>query len=291
MNNFTSNTEKLQIDEERAHRLDVRKPERGSSLSKAHIPPQGKVKFYNGGSILRYEKPKYPIKGKHSFGYRSGITKFSKNSRRRLLYKIGGINKSELPVFITLTYPNEYTNDSKQWKNDLENLFKRMVRLWPVAAAIWKLEPQKRGAPHYHLLVWGVSYKELRQWVPQAWYEVVGSSDIKHLLWHYGVLGHGNTHCVSEVHSWRGVWSYASKYLGKTCDIEGWKTPGRFWGVKNAKCIPWAEIETISITDREAYKLLRLMRRFAGMKNRSYQSLTIFCEAEYWYMRRASIFT
>src|SRR5450830_1665362 len=87
MNNFTSNTGKLQIDEERAHRLDVRKPERAAPLSKAHIPPQGKVKFYNGASLVQYIKPKYSIKGKNSFGQRSAIKKFTKNSRRRLLYK------------------------------------------------------------------------------------------------------------------------------------------------------------------------------------------------------------
>ena len=159
MNNFTSNTGKLQIDEERAQRLDVRKPQRLPSLSKAHIPPQGKVNFAIGGSFMEYKKPKYSIQGKNSRGQRSAIKGFSKNSRRRLLYKFAKMKKSVLPVIVTLTYPNEYTHDSKQWKNDLENLFKRMVRLWPGAAFIWKLEPQKRGAPHFHLMVWGVPYK------------------------------------------------------------------------------------------------------------------------------------
>ena len=37
-------------------------------------------------------------------------------------------------------------------------------------------------------------------------------------------------------------------------------------GVKNRTAIPWAEIEAVAITTPEADKLLRLMRRYAGMK-------------------------
>jgi hypothetical protein len=267
-----------------AQRPHVRRTDGGdAALSKSHIPPRGSVKFYNGGSLIEYKKPKLPLQGRHVCGYRSAIKTFSRNSRRRLLYNIARIDRKELPLFVTLTYPNEYTQVSEDWKADLENWFKRLKRQFPDAAMVWKLEPQQRGAPHYHLLVWGVPFVDLYRFTPRSWYEVVGSQDPLHLAWHEGRLGRGNVHCVQEVMSWRGVWAYASKYLGKTVDVAGWEAPGRFWGVKNRTAIPWAEIEEVAITTPEAYKLLRLMRRYAGMKNRRWSSLTIFCQSpEFW---------
>lgn len=259
---------------------------RPAPLSKAHIPPRGMAKFYNGGSLIEYRKPKLTLMGKHVCGLRSSIATFSKNSRRRLMYKIAKIDRKNLPLFVTLTYPNEYTQVSTEWKDDLEAWFKRLKRRFPDASMIWKLEPQQRGAPHFHLLIWGVSFADLYHFAPVAWYEVVGSGDPLHLLWHEGKLGRGNVHCVQEVMSWRGVWSYASKYLGKITDAQGWDAPGRFWGAKNRQFIPWAEIEQVAISTPEAYKLLRLMRRYAGMKNRHWSSLTIFCNSpEFWHDR------
>lgn len=259
---------------------------RPASLSYAHIPPNGTLTFYNGGSMIEYKKPKLTLTGKHVCGMRSSIATFTRNSRRRLMYKIAKIDRKNLPIFVTLTYPNEYTKQAAEWKNDLEALFKRLKRKFPNAAMVWKLEPQQRGAPHYHCLIWGVGFADLYHFIPAAWFEVVGSGDPLHLLWHEGKLGRGNVHCVQEVQSWRGVWAYASKYLGKTIDDIGWDAPGRFWGVKNRQAIPWAEIESASITVPEAYKVLRLMRRYSGIKNRPWSSFTIFCNVpEFWHER------
>ena len=38
----------------------------------------------------------------------------------------------------------------------------------------WKLEPQERGAPHYHCLIWGVDEGELLDFVAYTWYEIAG---------------------------------------------------------------------------------------------------------------------
>ena len=125
------------------------------------------------------------------------------------------------------------------FQKHLENFAKRLKREFSDIGFIWKLEPQERGAPHYHLLVWGVQEADLFYFVPSAWYEIAGDGDHNHLLFHMGCLR--NQHCVSEVRSWRGVWSYASKYLGKTFEVAGWDCiyPGRFWAVVNRENIPF----------------------------------------------------
>jgi len=259
------------------------------TLSKAHICPQDigqfprTIDFYMGGQRMTIHKPHYKYQGVHTYGDRGVIKKFSWQSRRRLLYKIAEINTRVLPVFATLTYPKVFPDDPVKWKSDLTNLFKRLQRKYPQSAMIWKLEPQERGAPHYHLLIWGVPYEDLYSFIPSNWYDIAGGGDPLHLKWHWGLLGNGNTHCVSRVRSWRGVMAYASKYMGKVCDNAGWDSPGRFWGVKSRENIPWAEIVKVAISYKDGYKFIRLMRHYAHLPSMAFKGLTIFCNPNFWY--------
>lgn len=195
------------------------------------------------------------------------------------------LSRSIFPVFVTLTYP-EIFPDPKTAKIHLSTLIKRLRRKFGQSCGIYRLEPQKRGAPHFHLLIWGVEYGDLRAWVPLNWFEIAGGGDPKHLLWHLGEAkdkqGRKNQHCVSKITSWRGVMSYASKYMSKVSD-ETWAEPGRFWGVFGSDLLPWAEIETAALTNKDAYNLLRLMRRYAKMRGRANRSLSIFCKPDFWF--------
>jgi hypothetical protein len=199
-----------------------------------------------------------------------------------------------LPMFVTLTYPDDFP-DPDVSKAHLVIFIKRLKRALPGAGLIWKLEPQQRGAPHYHCLVWGVGLLELSDWVPNSWFEVAGGGDLKHLAWHKGQCGNGNKHCVQPVNSFKGVWFYAAKYLGKTFEVAGWnrKWTGRYWGVVNKDNIPYGEIRQVEVTRKFAIQVMRYQRRFAkpkkveGRKMRkpirsSGRSLTIFCDASQW---------
>lgn len=153
---------------------------------------------------------------------------------------------------ITLTYPGQYPACAKEWKRHLDTLLKRLQRKYMVQAVIWKLEPQKRGAPHYHLLAF-TSGSIDRTWVAQAWYEVVGSQRIEHLL--------AGTQC-DPIKSWRGVICYASKYLAKVVEESlpnFWSTAGRWWGVRGK--LPIQAI-TQTLTRSEGFKVRRVMRRY-----------------------------
>ncbi|MGA3145275.1 MAG: hypothetical protein ABSF10_19925 [Verrucomicrobiota bacterium] len=79
------------------------------------------------------------------------------------------INVIGLPVFVTLTYPDDFPVTPERWRRDLAALWRRIKRQWPEAAAIWKKEFKRRKsgvnagkvAPHYHKLLW------IPQWVAQ----------------------------------------------------------------------------------------------------------------------------
>ncbi len=274
----------------------TRKTRGGESapLSKAHISRKsGKeyrranVTWFEGGSLLKVCRGHLPKPGVG--GVRKAIRGFSNASRRRLLYLIARIKRSAaLPLFVTLTYPYTFP-DVKKSKKHFKAFCARLKYVCPGVGLIWKLEPQDRGAPHYHLLVWGGDLLTMRMFVPQAWYEIAGGGDYKHFLWHSGCLGHGNKECVQQVRSWKGVWNYAAKYLGKTFEVVGWEYVGRYWGVVNKGSVPFGEEQVIEVDMRKAQSIQRYQRRFAfhhkKLMFRNNPTVTIFCDADQWVSR------
>lgn len=226
-------------------------------------------------------------------GVRGQITKFSHGSRSRLMRLMGKMLLDAIPLFVTLTYPAEFSLDPKDWKRDLSTFFKRLKRRFPHSSALWKLEPQQRGAPHYHMFIWGVDELLLRMWISDAWYEVVGSGDMKH--YHHGCK-------VENVRSWRGVRSYASKYMGKEQTKQpGWEFPGRWWGVFNAEKLPWANCVRFRVQRKECVLFLRIMRKYAKLDKRRkkgrfkgdnhYPSLTILCNNASDWLRQVGAYS
>jgi hypothetical protein len=199
------------------------------------------------------------------------------------LTTIGKVRRdAELPLFVVLTYPNEFPT-ARESKKHMKALWLRLDRAFPGHGSIWKLEPQERGAPHYHILNWRCDLKAMQAWIPRAWFEIAGGGDLRHLAWHKGLCGNGNKHCVQQVRSWRGVWAYAAKYLGKTFKVEKWESAGRYWGVINPGNIPFGEIRIQKMTRREAVQVQRYQRRFTRLRTRgTNRSMTTFCDADQW---------
>lgn len=263
-------------------------------LSKAHIRPfcyisdydldksNPRIEYYSGASLIRTTKDaKIPAVGG---GARGGIKGFSIASRRRLMELIATVKKdAELPCFVTLTYPNEFPTVQRA-KRDLKIFFQRFDRKFLKSGKVWKLEPQERGAPHYHMLVWGVEEMDLFIWVLNNWFDIAGNGDENHYKFHAGLL-RDSEKCVNRVKSFRGVWFYASKYIGKTFEVAEWGSQwtGRFWGVSGREYIPIATKSEINISRNEVIKLMRLQRRFMHLKHkRNLNSLKTFCNADFW---------
>ena len=169
--------------------------------------------------------------------------------------------RSGMPLFVTLTYPGEWPGDPVRWKRDLEVWLARLRRAHPMAWAVWRLEPQRRGAPHYHLLVFGISLLA-KEWLSRTWFEVVGSEDERHLQ--------AGTQ-VQRVESWRRVIGYAAKYLAKeVCELpEQWRRGvGRWWGVHQRKLVPREAME-VDVSGPAFFRLRRVLRRLLGGPGKS----------------------
>lgn len=98
--------------------------------------------------------PEYERSGGMNPPDRAGefISRFTERSRQRLMNKARRLNKSELPLpfFVTLTYHKNFQEPEKA-KKHLNAFLQRWRRRQESFSYFWKLEPQKRGAVHFHL--------------------------------------------------------------------------------------------------------------------------------------------
>jgi hypothetical protein len=117
------------------------------------------------------------------------------------------------------------------------------------------------------------------------WFEIAGQGDENHYKFHAGLLS-GSRPCVATVRSFKGVWFYAAKYIGKTFEVAEWGSTwtGRFWGVVKPENIPFGAKLLFEVQRRMAVDIMRYGRRFTHQK-RNNTSMVIFCDADYWIQR------
>lgn len=157
---------------------------------------------------------------------RGVVWAFSDRSRRRLMLSVNRLPEGEY-LLVTLTLPGEALS-----ADDLREAFRafrmRLYRRFPAAVGLWKLEFQRRGAGHYHLMLLESSVMRaplFEAWAKSAWYEVVGSGDSRHLK--RGV----------DVQRLRKIGAYLASYLKKEGGVKAYQDSapegfyGRRWGV------------------------------------------------------------
>jgi len=241
-------------------------------LSTVHISPQQSSSVficdnYEGGSLVRLRAENSMLhlsEGRDEAvgSVRGSIRGFSHNSRKRLMRMFAMINLDMIgctPLLVTLTYPSKYSLDWKKWKKDLDNFSKRFSRKYPDTFAFWRLEFQKRGAPHYHLMVFNVEWID-KNWLSQGWFDVVGSGDGKHL--------EAGTK-VEQVRSQQGVFAYCSKYLGKVQDMPEDADVGRMWGIKNrGRYNQYITKNTWTIPKEVFHRVRRILRHYISSQSR-----------------------
>lgn len=169
-------------------------------------------------------------------GVRAEITEWSEKSRARCERHIRNVKDGSIKFFLTLTYPKKFSNDGIQIKRDLDNMRKRLRRMG-VKDDIWFLEFQpNRGAPHFHLYLAQCPTGNIHSGVEacaNAWYEIVGSGDPKHLKFTKGLYGGKNKPCLEVMRNPHAASYYAVKYVTKATqkDVpEAYQNVGRFWG-------------------------------------------------------------
>jgi hypothetical protein len=252
-------------------------------LSTAHIgrrgtaKPFGIVATHRGGTLssVGFGGLHPQSRANAGGGVRGAVTGFSAASRRRLLRKLAAVNKlaaRRTPLFLTLTYPGEWNADPAVWKRNLRALLKRITARYGPHAVLWRMEFQKRGAPHFHLLVWDLQdFSGFPAWLSHAWYEVVGSGDERHLR-----AGTG----VEKARTWAGASAYLSKYVAKLDPNEPAppEHAGRVWGVEHRELLPTEPLSWV-VTIKEALAFRRVLKRVSRARQprrAGIQGLTAF---------------
>ena len=218
---------------------------------------------------------------RHGGGIRGRVRGFSRTSRTNLLRRLASINRTafkafkERIIFVTLTYPHKYPEDTEVCKNHLKALRKRLQRKFGIFAALWRMGIQQRGAWHFHLLLFvGPSIgplKELRRFISSSWYEVTGKFSEGHLR--------AGTR-VEAVKKWKQATSYVERYMAKPEEFpEGLQT-GRIWGIWNEGLLP-VQWDTAQVSLRDAFRIRRIYRKLARKKGSgSLRRITVFIRYE-----------
>jgi hypothetical protein len=196
-------------------------------------------------------------------GARSCVTGFSWASRRRLLRAIGAIQWGAVGSrwFLTLTYPAVFPTDGRECKRHLDIFRRRLCRKYgrPLVL-VWKMEFQRRGAVHFHILlpaVAGVALVDFQRWCSQAWYEVVQSGDAAHLL--------AGTNVQEAVSDCSRYMAYALKEKDSQNDVPPeFTNPGRFWGIWGFR----PEWCGALLTEKEFVSLRRVVSAWSRSKGR-----------------------
>jgi len=189
-------------------------------------------------AAIRYDHDQKPVRGK-----RGRVTTFSRQSRTRLFDLFHRMDVKRKPIFLTLTYGEEYP-DAKTAKEHLRVLFERIRRRCEGMglSAVWRLEFQERGAPHFHIIFFDLPFIDKLTW--QYWWEEITGTPEPFTR-------------VERVRSHKNLMAYVSKYVAKVEPAE--KTGfisltylhayqakygeniGRVWGVFQRQHLPMAE--------------------------------------------------
>jgi len=195
----------------------------------------------------------FAAKINRSTSVRGDVTMFTRKSRKRLLERAARLDSSKGCTFITLTYGQQFPLDSLIYKAHLFAFLKRIRRLHPAASGVWRLEFQKRGAPHFHLMLYNCPYIP-KAVIAKMWSEVIGDEYCDHSV----TPSRPPMTRIEWCGSPKKVTYYLSKYVAKD---SGFNTVpyltattgevpriGRFWGCFNRLLLPYCELVTVIIT-------------------------------------------
>ena len=209
--------------------------------------------------------------GSSGGGVRGEVAGFSGRSRRRLFRRASATDWAVLgrSVFVTLTYPSEFPLDGRRVKRDLAVFRRAWDSKYGSAVGMWKLEFQRRGAPHFHLALLCDSdddLKAVRSWVAETWYRVVGSGDRRHL--HAGtqvqlLAANPAAYFAGYVGGSKGSKEYQNHAP------EGFASVGRYWGSWGLR-VQWDER---AVTLSEFFALRRLVSSYGASRRRADGSL------------------
>jgi len=213
---------------------------------KAHFEAQGSLLVLR--LLERIPRPNKAV------SVRGRIRRFSSNARRRLIRFMARLRmKGCRATFITLTFKGYPTN--AEAKRCLHAFHAHVKRNYPMASMVWRMEYQKRGAIHFHLLCFNLPFWPQKE-LGETWSRITGE---------------GKSRVdIRLVRTRKGIMFYVSKYIAKTDEKSGFTSfiqvpylhgykkwrKGRFWGYHNKKCLPLGQKFEGILTDDKLIKRL-----------------------------------
>lgn len=242
---------------------------------------------------------------------RGMVTAWSSKSRMRMVETMasldwGPVLEPDRPgwraCMITLTLPGDWlavAPDGPAFKAIMHRFRCRWERKWGPVSWVWKLEFQRRGAPHLHIYTAAGHDREFRDWLSLAWTnsifrtrargasdrygdewsrslnagagidwgEGIRASDPKRLAAYFlkRATGHNLGHDKEYQHYVPLEWSAGTCPRGVRCsDCPQPPGPGRFWGYAGLDVVR----EEVSIHPHDFIALRRLMRRWSRANGR-----------------------
>lgn len=222
------------------------------------------------------------------------IAAWSAKSRARMVEVMQSLDWSELfateavPALVTLTYPGDWlavAPHSRAVYVHLRLLGKRFARGWGTPlVGVWKREFQRRGAPHFHLLMvpphGQVNGQAFPEWLSTTWANIVGAERCGELVCSAGERCEYHAHVLAgtgidyakgvRCRDPRSIGVYFSKhgsFAGK--DEQNHPPPewtsqeglgvGRYWGVWGLR----RSVAGVFIEPCEAQATMRTLKRYS----------------------------
>ena len=223
--------------------------------------------FEAQGSLLVLRLMERKPRPHNAVSIRGRIRRFSSNARRRLMRFMARLRMNGVrATFITLTFKGFPSNEVA--KLALHAFLQRIARKFPEVSCVWRMEFQKRGSLHFHLLCFGMPYWDWKE-ILEAW-KACSRQRVTRID-------------VQLVRSRRGVMRYVSKYIAKV-ETKGrnaffiqvpylhghrkWRK-GRFWGYHNKKHLPLAQkLEGVLVDDKLIKRLSNAAWEIIGSETR-----------------------
>jgi hypothetical protein len=241
------------------------------------------------GRLLRVHTTLDDCEIRRGGGGRGNVTEFSSQSRVRLFRLISRLKTPQhngyrsKVSFLTLT--TREILHPRVFKVLLFRLFRRLRRTIPGMAVVWRLEYQKRGAPHAHCILYNAPYID-KIALQSDWGKIVGEE-----------LPFTR---IELVRAYKTLMAYVSKYVGKVSRQGGFnsvtysdrhenvsaaelESAGRVWGVYNRAALPYDEILMDWIPQDGGWYMIRAYCRkfYPFLEEFDNAGFTVFCDDPY----------
>jgi hypothetical protein len=165
--------------------------------------------------------------------------------------------------FVTLTWHYAYLREKRTPQQVLNVFLTNLRKAYPNTHYIWRLEPQQRGAPHFHLMLMHAygghdpGATEMAHWCAETWHRIADPSSEAHA--EHGVK-------TREIDSYRAARAYVSKYCAEVDKNLGAPIPGRQWGT--SRDLPFRPVWSKRIGESEWRALKPILRRILSSREK-----------------------